>query len=124
MGEELISAETMAQKTWQMENNIVDLDSAFTYDPDEVRVDEEGYGMNGHLQQRAILGAKPWERDAHYFKEVRYVTRPHCWLGQNVKRVITIFSITGEDLRGRPAQDGDACEERRQHRGEHLHPEV
>lgn len=48
-----------ARKTWELENSVQALPSC-----DEIfRYDAE--------QQRQILDAKPWEKDPHYFKEIK-----------------------------------------------------
>lgn len=48
-----------AQKTWELENNIQTLPSC-----DEIfRYDAE--------QQRQIIDAKPWEKDPHFFKDIK-----------------------------------------------------
>lgn len=43
----------MAQKRWQLENNIEVMDNIYKYDNEE---------------QQAIRTVKPWEKDPHYFK--------------------------------------------------------
>ncbi|XP_050441091.1 COP9 signalosome complex subunit 5-like [Adelges cooleyi] len=53
------SQETIAKKTWELENNIQTIntvDDIFKYD---------------RQQQQDILVAKPWEKDPHYFKELK-----------------------------------------------------
>ncbi|KFB47242.1 hypothetical protein ZHAS_00015265 [Anopheles sinensis] len=48
-----------ARKTWEMENNIVTLpasDEIFRYDAE---------------QQQRILTARPWEKDPHFFKDIK-----------------------------------------------------
>mmetsp|Transcript_10496 Transcript_10496/g.17172 ORF Transcript_10496/g.17172 Transcript_10496/m.17172 type:complete len:333 (+) Transcript_10496:45-1043(+) len=47
-----------ARRTFEIENNIetADLDSVFKYD---------------HAEQQAIISAKPWLKDPHYFRNVR-----------------------------------------------------
>lgn len=48
-----------ARRSWELENNIKTLpacDEIFRYDAD---------------QQRQILDAKPWEKDPHYFKDIK-----------------------------------------------------
>ncbi|GBP93319.1 COP9 signalosome complex subunit 5 [Eumeta japonica] len=48
-----------ARKSWELENNVKTLPSC-----DEIfRYDAE--------QQRQILDAKPWEKDPHYFKDIK-----------------------------------------------------
>lgn len=49
----------MAQETWEMANNIESVQSV-----------DEVYKYN-RKQQQDILTAKPWEKDPHYFKEIR-----------------------------------------------------
>ncbi|XP_053947607.1 COP9 signalosome complex subunit 5 [Anastrepha ludens] len=53
-----MDAET-SRKTWELENNVKTLpacDEIFRYDGE---------------QQRQILDAKPWEKDPHYFKDIK-----------------------------------------------------
>lgn len=45
-----------ARKTWEMSNNIQAVDDIYRYDAS---------------QHHDILAAKPWEKDAHYFKHIR-----------------------------------------------------
>ncbi|XP_071455581.1 COP9 signalosome complex subunit 5 [Hetaerina americana] len=53
------SQTTMAQKTWEMSNSIETISSV-----DEIyRYDKK--------QQMDILAAKPWEKDPHFFKDIR-----------------------------------------------------
>lgn len=48
-----------AQKKWELENNVQTLPSC-----DEIfRYDAE--------QQRQIIDAKPWEKDPHFFKDIK-----------------------------------------------------
>lgn len=47
---------SMAQKRWEMENNIEQVDSIFRYNAQK---------------QREILSAKPWSKDPHYFKNIK-----------------------------------------------------
>uniref|UniRef100_T1J6D1 COP9 signalosome complex subunit 5 n=1 Tax=Strigamia maritima TaxID=126957 RepID=T1J6D1_STRMM len=49
----------MAQKTWEMSNNM-----------ETVQAVDEIYKYN-KKQQQDILTAKPWERDPHYFKDIK-----------------------------------------------------
>ena len=49
----------MAQETWELSNNIQGIDSV-----------DEIYKYN-QQQQQDILAAKPWDKDPHYFKEIR-----------------------------------------------------
>uniref|UniRef100_A0A4D5R9Q2 COP9 signalosome complex subunit 5 n=1 Tax=Scolopendra viridis TaxID=118503 RepID=A0A4D5R9Q2_SCOVI len=49
----------MAQKTWEMANNV-----------ETVQVVDEIYKYN-KKQQQDILTAKPWEKDPHYFKDIK-----------------------------------------------------
>ncbi|CAB4005182.1 COP9 signalosome complex subunit 5 [Paramuricea clavata] len=54
-----MASTSMAQKTWELENNIESVpsvDSIFRY--------------NGQ-QQQEILSAKPWSKDPHYFKNIK-----------------------------------------------------
>lgn len=49
----------MAKKTWEMENNIETIpssDEIFKYDAQ---------------QQQQILTARPWEKDPHFFKDIK-----------------------------------------------------
>lgn len=55
----MASTSEMALKTWELENNIKTLpscDEIFRYDAD---------------QQKQVLDAKPWEKDPHYFKDIK-----------------------------------------------------
>lgn len=49
----------MAQETWELENHI-----------ENVQNIDEIYRYN-RSQQQDILSAKPWEKDPHYFKDIR-----------------------------------------------------
>lgn len=49
----------MSQKTWEMANNM-----------DSVQAVDEIYKYN-KKQQQDILTAKPWEKDPHYFKDIK-----------------------------------------------------
>jgi len=49
----------MAQNTWEMTNNVETIQSV-----------DEMYKYN-RKQQQDILTAKPWEKDPHYFKDIR-----------------------------------------------------
>uniref|UniRef100_A0A646QE90 COP9 signalosome complex subunit 5 n=1 Tax=Hemiscolopendra marginata TaxID=943146 RepID=A0A646QE90_9MYRI len=49
----------MAQKTWEMANNV-----------ETVQAVDEIYKYN-KKQQQDILTAKPWEKDPHYFKDIK-----------------------------------------------------
>lgn len=49
----------MAQKTWEMSNNV-----------DSVQSVDDLYKYN-KKQQQDILTAKPWEKDPHYFKDMK-----------------------------------------------------
>ncbi|XP_026818766.1 COP9 signalosome complex subunit 5-like [Rhopalosiphum maidis] len=53
------SQEIIAKKTWELENNVQNVntvDDIFKYDKQ---------------QQQDILTAKPWEKDPHYFKDIK-----------------------------------------------------
>ncbi|GMS96734.1 hypothetical protein PENTCL1PPCAC_18909 [Pristionchus entomophagus] len=50
------SSAATAQQKFLAANNVKDLDAAFTYD---------------EVEQNQIRSSRPWEKDAHYFKEVR-----------------------------------------------------
>ncbi|KAH6922442.1 hypothetical protein HPB50_013615 [Hyalomma asiaticum] len=50
---------TMAQKTWEMSNNVETVQSV-----------DDLYKYN-RKQQQDILTAKPWEKDPHYFKDMK-----------------------------------------------------
>ncbi|RWS31117.1 COP9 signalosome complex subunit 5-like protein [Leptotrombidium deliense] len=49
----------MAQQTWEMSNNIESVNSV-----------DDLYKYN-RKQQQDILSAKPWDKDPHYFKDIR-----------------------------------------------------
>jgi len=49
----------IAQKTWEMTNNIM-----------EVSAEDEIYKYD-KAHQQAILAAKPWEKDPHFFKDIK-----------------------------------------------------
>ena len=53
------SQATIAQKTWEMSNKIM-----------EVNASEEIYKYD-KAQQQSMLTAKPWEKDPHFFKEIK-----------------------------------------------------
>jgi COP9 signalosome complex subunit 5 len=53
------SQSSIAQKTWEMSNNIM-----------EVNASEEIYKYD-RGQQQSMLAAKPWEKDPHFFKEIK-----------------------------------------------------
>ena len=53
------SQASIAQKTWEMSNNIM-----------EVNASEEIYKYDRN-QQQSMLTAKPWEKDPHFFKEIK-----------------------------------------------------
>uniref|UniRef100_A0A914UTY6 COP9 signalosome complex subunit 5 n=1 Tax=Plectus sambesii TaxID=2011161 RepID=A0A914UTY6_9BILA len=46
----------MAQRSWELANKVDPVDNIYSYDDQ---------------QQQAIRSAKPWEKDPHYFKEVK-----------------------------------------------------
>jgi len=49
----------IAQKTWEMSNNIL-----------EVSASDEIYKYD-RQQQQSLLAAKPWEKDPHFFKDIK-----------------------------------------------------
>jgi COP9 signalosome complex subunit 5 len=49
----------IAKKTWEMSNNIM-----------EVSAEDAIYKYN-HQQQQSVLAAKPWEKDPHFFKDIK-----------------------------------------------------
>jgi COP9 signalosome complex subunit 5 len=53
------SQSSIGQKTWEMSNNIM-----------EVNASEEIYKYD-RAQQQSMLAAKPWEKDPHFFKEIK-----------------------------------------------------
>ena len=53
------SQSSIAQKTWEMSNNIM-----------EVNASEEIYKYD-RAQKQSMLAAKPWEKDPHFFKEIK-----------------------------------------------------
>ncbi|KAF7634080.1 MPN domain-containing protein [Meloidogyne graminicola] len=55
-GQQSSSSAQIAQRTWMLENSITDMDTIFKYDKEE---------------QQMIRNVKPWEKDPHYFKEVK-----------------------------------------------------
>ncbi|KAL4002037.1 COP9 signalosome complex subunit 5 domain protein [Acanthocheilonema viteae] len=56
MESSMSSATSMAFRNWQMSNNIESLETIYQYDSAE---------------QQAIRAVKPWEKDPHYFKEIK-----------------------------------------------------
>ena len=50
---------TIAQKTWELSNNIL-----------EISPGEEIYKYDKQQQQQ-MLAAKPWEKDPHFFKDIK-----------------------------------------------------
>ena len=50
---------TVAQKTWELSNNIL-----------EISPGEEIYKYDKQQQQQ-MLAAKPWEKDPHFFKDIK-----------------------------------------------------
>ncbi|VDM95113.1 unnamed protein product [Thelazia callipaeda] len=50
------SGPSMAYQTWQMENKVDSCEMIYRYDT---------------VEQQAIRAAKPWEKDPHYFKEIK-----------------------------------------------------
>ena len=48
-----------AQKTWELSNAIMEISSS-----------EEIYKYD-HGAQQAMLAAKPWEKDVHFFKDIK-----------------------------------------------------
>ena len=53
------SQRTIAQKTWELSNNIL-----------EIAPGEEIYKYD-RQQQQQMLAAKPWEKDHHFFKDIK-----------------------------------------------------
>ena len=53
------SQRSIAQKTWEMSNNILEISSG-----------EEIYKYDKQQQQQ-MLAAKPWEKDHHFFKDIK-----------------------------------------------------
>ena len=49
----------IAQKTWELSNNIL-----------EIAPGEEIYKYD-RQQQQQMLAAKPWEKDHHFFKDIK-----------------------------------------------------
>ena len=49
----------IAQKTWEMSNNIL-----------EVSAGDEIYKYD-RQQQQSLLAAKPWDKDPHFFKDIK-----------------------------------------------------
>jgi len=49
----------ISQKTWEMQNNIL-----------EVSASDEIYKYD-RQQQQSLLAAKPWEKDPHFFKDIK-----------------------------------------------------
>jgi len=49
----------IAQKTWEMSNNVL-----------EVSASDEIYKYD-RQQQQSLLAAKPWEKDPHFFKDIK-----------------------------------------------------
>lgn len=54
------SQASIAQKTWEMSNNIESISSV-----------DEIYYRYDKKQQQDILTAKPWEKDPHFFKDIK-----------------------------------------------------
>lgn len=54
------SQASIAQKTWEMSNNIESISSV-----------DEMYYRYDKKQQQDILTAKPWEKDPHFFKDIK-----------------------------------------------------
>ena len=50
---------TIAQKSWELSNNILEISSG-----------EEIYKYDKQQQQQ-MLAAKPWEKDPHFFKDIK-----------------------------------------------------
>ena len=53
------SQRAIAQKTWELSNNILEISSG-----------EEIYKYDKQQQQQ-MLAAKPWEKDHHFFKDIK-----------------------------------------------------
>jgi len=59
-GKEVPDSQTkIAQKTWEMTNNVL-----------EVSASDEIYKYD-RQQQQSLLAAKPWEKDPHFFKDIK-----------------------------------------------------
>lgn len=126
-----------AQARWELENEVqnvagpADLDALYRYDADE---------------QKALLASKPWTRDPHYFKRWGWergrgaigsirscgMPRSHCRVGATAGSCgqawqrwrhpcstspAALDVLQGADFSIGAAEDGHACQERRQHRG-------
>ena len=46
----------IAQKTWEMANNITEAEEIYRFD---------------RQAQRNMIDAKPWEKDVHFFKDIK-----------------------------------------------------
>ena len=55
----MTSSKAIGQKTWEMENQMA-----------EVTAPEDIYKYD-HQQQQSMLAAKPWEKDPHFFKDIK-----------------------------------------------------
>ena len=53
------SQRSIAQKTWELSNNVL-----------EIAPGEEIYKYDKQQQQQ-MLAAKPWEKDHHFFKDIK-----------------------------------------------------
>lgn len=55
------SSTSQAQKRWELENRISELSPSAA---------EDIYKYD-HAQQQSMLAAKPWEKDPHFFKDIK-----------------------------------------------------
>lgn len=96
---------TIAQKTWELSNNIL-----------EIAPGEEIYKYD-RQQQQQMLAAKPWEKDHHFFKDIKVYTpripvlvldyiriQKYC---KNYIRSCILLNILG--IRIGPSENGYAC---------------
>ena len=73
------SQRTIAQKTWELSNNIL-----------EIAPGEEIYKYD-RQQQQQMLAAKPWEKDHHFFKDIKVHNQGqnNCMPCKNKKAIST-----------------------------------
>ena len=96
---------TIAQKTWEMSNNIMEVRkrqlscSASLFS--KVGAGDEIYKYD-RQQQQSLLAAKPWEKDPHFFKVPLLVPFSHG--GYNLP------FVGHQDFCFGSAEDGDARE--------------
>ena len=66
----------IAQKTWELSNNIL-----------EISPGEEIYKYDKQQQQQ-MLAAKPWEKDHHFFKDIKvYMNLYYSDIGSRLMRL-------------------------------------